>query len=86
MILKVKRPETGAWVYLDKIQRATVHREVRKNMPLVEGDLVFLSADRDLDVPVVICSLIFEDGPTMRIIFNLEGYLLNDSGQTIESL
>ena len=86
MILKVKQPDTDKWFYYDKVRLFKIRRSKRDiNEPYEDTQIVLLSKERDPRDCVATADLNFEDGQCLEVLF-IEGYLLNDVGETIERL
>ena len=89
MILKVLQPDTGKWFYYDKICLFKVkYRRIEQNEPTggAANEICLLPDKRDPVKLAAVCDVNFENGRSLTITFEDEGYLLNDVGETIEKI
>ena len=87
MILKVLQPDTGKWFYYDNVCLFKVkHGCVDLNEPMADNEVCLLPDKRDPAKTVAKCDVNFESGRCLRVVFDDEGYLLNDVGKTIEKI
>ncbi len=87
MIFKVFSPVTKTWFYFDHVRKFSEWSEVyEERETLRKCEMALLSENRDPGAPVTQCVLHFENGEFEDVIFDSEGYLLNDEGKTIERI